>query len=306
MTNRGRARATSRRTSTPDLSAGFCAYCFDGTPSERRAGKGLSRRMCRKHREHLSRHGHPSKPSWTAAEVRPFVGLAERAIRGTLAGTPGGLGDARAVRATVRAYAGMIERAHTPDAALPRRPQERARAILGRLGAKYLETLRSARQDGPGRALRSLSPDDLAAKLAAVVVGLGLAHDADPAPADRGFLLHQIGKAVHRLAGGYHRTHVYPPEDGRRGAALVMEINRYDHSRGDALAHLGLMLCDRDLISGNHPAALESLVRANIPAGVIANWTDGRAAGSRVTKGGKRRKPYKRPEERGHRRVRLG
>ena len=303
MTRRGHAMATARRARTPDASASLCAWCFDGTPSERRAGKGLSPRMCRHHREHLARHGHAAKPSWRADEVRPFIRVAERCIRATFLSKPVGvLPSDRAVRATVNAYRCMIDRSGPPVRNLPRSPGERSRALLGRLRSKYLESV----EGGARRAtVQRIGADALAIKVAAVVVGLELAHAFDPAPADSYFLEVQIGKAVHRLAGGHHRVFAFPSVDIGRAGTLIVEVNKYDPSRGNGLAHLGRMLREKDLIIEDHRAALVTLIEDSNAANRIANWTDARAMRARVKKGGRRRPPYKRLEEQGHDRVRL-
>jgi hypothetical protein len=169
---------------------------------------------------------------------------------------------------------------------------------------KYLETLASTDQQACRGGVRRISLEDLAIKVAAVVAGLELAHAFDPAPADTRYLNVQVGKAVHRLAGGYHRTYAFPGQDAREGT-LVLESNRYDPSRGQAVRHLGQMLRERDLVMADHRAALVGLAESALPAEVIGNWTDQRGGSGASKKGGRRRRPYKRLEERGHDRIRL-
>ena len=296
------ARRVKLRAKTPDPGAPYCTACFDGTPTERRAGKGLSRRLCRRHREFLARHGHMSKPSWRASEVEPFIHLAAKFIHHAIDTHANEDEPLRiAVRGTLDSYGGMVARATVSGQELPRRPGERAKALLGRLGEKTLEVSPGG---GHGAALRPMTMDDIALKLAAVVVGLRLAHRFDPAPADEHYLTVQIGKAVHRLAGGFHREWTF--EAGPPGARLIMERHKYAHSRGRALAILGERLIERDFITGARAhEALVADAKAHIPAGTIANWTDSREMALRTTKGGRRRKPYKRLEERGHDRVRI-
>lgn len=317
--HRQRARVVKQRASTPDLSAVACGYCLDGTPTERRAGKGLSPRMCQRHSERLSRHGHPLKPSYRRAEVRPYILLAERFIRDVSSGkhvpsTRGALDPASSVLTTVRTYRSMILSAGPSRRDLPRTPAAKAKAILGRLRAKYLlppeDEARTSR-------FHRMTPDALAIKIAAVVVGIELAHRHDPAPGDARYLSVQIGKAVHRFAGGHHRAFLseptqsaYDPNDSRtwwrtEQRTVITELNKYDGSRGGSVLHLGKKFQERNLINERHAAELAALVQSNVPLCPVENWTDNRALAARPKQGGKRRKPYKPVGQRGHDRERL-
>jgi hypothetical protein len=295
-----------------------CVYCMDGTPSQRRAGKGLSPRLCSRHRERLNRNGHPLKPSWRAKEVRPYIRVAERFIREVVTGkhvppARGTLNPTSSVKATLRAYRGMVQSAGPSRRDLPRTPYAKARAILGRLRAKYLLP---PEDEGRTSNVRRIEAEELAIRLAAVVVGLELAHQYDPAPGDAHFLSVQIGKVVHRLAGGHHRTFTYEasppapnPSDPRTWyrepqPIIITELNKYDGSRGASLLQLGKMLQERNLISERHARELAARIGKCVPVCPIANWTDRRAMEARPAKGGKRRKPYKPVGERGHDRAR--
>lgn len=307
---RRRSQYTRQRAHTPDPSAPSCGYCFNGTPSERRAGKGLSPTMCRRHREHRSRHGHPAKPSWAASEIRPYVRVAERFIREVLNGQRAprnsiGADPAWAVRVTVLGYERRLVASGMDQRDRPRQRRQRAKAILARLRAKYTTP---PQDEELASRVRLISIRELAVKVAAHVVGAQLAHRFDPAPADNHYLDVQIGKVLHRLAGGHHRAWVQEraipvsndPWRSSQRQAYVLEFNKYDPSRGEALRELGHTLRDRDFISAHHASELDELSREIVGQTPIRNWTDrSRPKGRR---GGFKRKPYK--TLRGHNRTR--
>lgn len=297
-------KLTAIRRTTPDQTAMNCGWCaaFEGrsTPSQRRAGKGLSPYLCRHHADHLARHGHAVKPSWTATEYRPFSAIASAFIRKALSEPRKGAGGGSspgsnwpsaqqkaAVKAAVDSYAGLLLRAPPPSPDLPRQPKERARALLGRMKARYERRGKTARET--------------AINLLGVVVGLQLANVFDPNPARDGtFMLVQIGKRAHCMAGGWHRDWPLMDRDGKTTA--VWETHKFPHSRGRVLIELGRMLVERSLVFERAETALRQIALETIPANPVRDWQKTK----RMTpKGGKRRKPYRPPLERGASRVRL-
>src|SRR5437763_7517126 len=59
----------------------FCTIPGCGRPPEARQGNGLSPTLCRFHRAHRGRHGSPFKPSYTSAELKPFIRAAESFVK---------------------------------------------------------------------------------------------------------------------------------------------------------------------------------------------------------------------------------
>lgn len=182
-------------------------------PDDRFRGTGLNPRYCRRHEDHFERHGSYVKGSYSAGQLAPH----RRSAIWLLKARQGTARICAAVGAVQSIYAGA---GASVDAfqlrGLP--PADRARAIWA--------TLRERRVD-PLRVL-------------AEVLALQTAIRNDPQPDHRTeFRIVQLGKLVHRLAGGSHRKW---ERTTRAGMPNVIELHRYRPSRGRVLRHLGATL----------------------------------------------------------------
>lgn len=172
--------------------------------------KGLNRLYCRSHEDHHERHGSYIKRSYTAGQLGPHRTEALRALH-ALSKDPL-VKQARLGIETLYATAGAPVDAFRTRGLTP---EERARVTWARL-----------RQSG----VDPLEP--LAAWLAVVA-----AMEADRQPDHREeFRIVQLGKLVHRMAGGSHRHWQRERPDG---SIEVTALHRYPASRGNILRHLG-------------------------------------------------------------------
>lgn len=274
---------------------GMCKWCEPQArrPSQRASGTGLSPTMCRPHKEHLARHGHPLKTSYTANIARPLERIAKLWLKRALKAK-----KQHAVSAVLGMRA-LILTGKEPGALLPTNTKARAEAVLGRYYAKFCgEREQGIRTRWPKQ--RTL--DALALELAALTLCVELAQVLDPAPAsDPHFANTQAGKLLFRRAGGWLRrseredhskAELRERPDGsfQRGPAVYrVELNRFTESKGPVLAHLGCAL--RESVSGlwdAHGAELIARAKAaDIPP--IPNWTEKNAP--KPKRGG--RKPRK-------------
>jgi len=226
--------------------------------------------------EHKQRHGHPLKPSYGAAQLRPLEAFSRRWLRRAIKGKPPKRNVTNAISAARRIILGGKDHGQV----LPSAPREKAAAMFGRLYAKYCgERYEGMRTRWPAQ--RTL--DQLALEAIAIALSVELAQRLDPAPAsDPHFADVQVGKIVFRRAGGWLRR----IEEADR----VIELNRYGISRGPALGHLGRPLRQAiELLWECHCEELDTKARA-LGLLPIPNWTLARHGGRAVTKrGGKRR-----------------
>lgn len=207
----------SQRAKRPDSFASYCRII--GCPHPARAGteNGLDRRYCRRHADHYSRHGSPTKRSYPASLLKPF-------------------------RKVFQSWA----EANDDDVFL-RNAVQRIDGLYGRSGA-HIEAFRLAGLSPRERAwaawarLREASVSPLKPVEAWVTIELAIAFDPAPDLSEE-FKLVQAAKRVHRLASGSHK--VWEHEAPRRIANYFTtetrrtELHVYPHSRGRVLRHLG-------------------------------------------------------------------
>lgn len=192
---------------------GRCAVLDCTLPTDARVGRGLNRAYCRRHAEHYRRHGSYSKPSYRAAELRPYR---EAALRWLAANR-----ELLAVREAREAITTLYARGGAPEEAFRlagRPPAERASKVWARL---------RVRQVDPSVPL-------------AIWISVQLRHQDDHQPERKlRYRLVQTGKGLHRLAGGTHKRWEQYDSNGK---LRVVELHKYPASRGLILWHLGSAL----------------------------------------------------------------
>lgn len=182
-------------------------------PTTSGEGGGLNRLYCRRHEDHHARHGSYTKPSYRATELEPHRKAALRWLRENE--------DSQVVRLAIEAIKGLYRGAGAATQAhrlrgLP--PGERARVAWARLREAEVSPLKP-----------------IAAWLA-----VEMALRADPQPETKQeYKLVQAAKAVHRLASGTHKRW---ERERPGGVAVVEEMHKYPHSRGQVLRHIGKLL----------------------------------------------------------------
>lgn len=201
------------RIQSAEAAFGRCAVLDCTLPTDARAGRGLNRAYCRRHAEHYRRHGSYSKPSYRAAELRPYREAALRwleANSGLLA-----VREAREAIVTLYARGGVPEEAFR----LPGKPpSERAAKVWARLRVRRV---------------------DPAVPLA-IWMAVQLRHQDDHQPERKlRYRLVQAAKWLHRLAGGTHKRWEQYDSSGQ---LRVVELHKYPASRGLVLWHLGSAL----------------------------------------------------------------
>ena len=228
---KARKQDVASRAASAETMWSRCRIIGCGNPTTAGERKGLNRMYCRKHEDHFERHGSYTKPSYTAAQLAPY----RKAARSWLRAHEEDL----EVQLAIRAVEGLYRRAGPFVEAFRLRglsPKERSRAAWARL--------REAKVD-PRRPLEAW-------------LAVELITEADP-QAERKveFKRVQAAKLVHRMAGGSHRKWERQRPDGR---AVVQKLDKYPHSRGQVLRHLGeqvrqaaellVMPCNTQLVGG--------------------------------------------------------
>lgn len=225
----------TKRAKRPDS---FSSYCrIIGCPHPARAGtdNGLDRRYCRRHADHFSRHGSPTKRSYTAAQLKPH-------------------------RKTVRKWL----KENRQDVWL-RNAVDRVKGLYDR-SAPHVEAFRLAGMSPRDRAwaawarLKRAGIDSLKPIEAWLVIELAVACDLQPEFKPE-FKRVQAAKLVHRMASGSHK--VWESEVPRRMANYFTtevqrtELHVYPHSRGRVLRHIGSDLQEAcELLVDQHIGAL--------------------------------------------------
>lgn len=178
-----------------DQSLPHCTIFGCRRPPEALHGTGLSRTLCRYHREYRSRHGSAWKRSYTGSELKPYIVSAESYLKAHEAD----LYIAHALRGldNMLATAGPVRRVND----LPYIPlRDRTRATFARL------------RDGGVPPLRILS----------VAMGVLAAVEEDTFKPSHPYPAVQIAKALRRRGSGYHSDygngqgfHRYPRSSGQ-------------------------------------------------------------------------------------------
>lgn len=210
---RKRSEGIYRRVRDASPTFAVCVVLGCGQPTMAQESSGLNKAYCRRHVEHYRRHGSYSKPSYTAAELRPYRKAALRWLQAHR--------DLPAVREAREGVVTLYARGGSPVEVfrlVGRPPAERAGKIWARLRS------------------RQVDPDIPLAIWMAVL----LRHQDDPQP-DRKqrYRLVQAAKGVHRLAGGTHKRWEQRDQAGR---LRVTKFHKYPASRGLVLSHVGVGL----------------------------------------------------------------
>jgi hypothetical protein len=208
------ANLRSRITGPQDAYERCRAYpCSNRTTADR--GEGLNRLYCRKHVEFHGRHGSYVKRSYGAAELRPYRDQAELWLEERLSDVAVQRGISRVER-LLRSAGPPIEAFRLAG----KKPAERARAMWAQLR------------------VRGVRPHQILAAWLAVDLRL----NSDLQPDLRKEYRHvQVGKLIHRMAGGSHRRWERERPDGR---IEVTELHKHPASRGRVLRIVGGQLAE--------------------------------------------------------------
>lgn len=200
-------------------------------PPGNSSGNGLGR-YCRRHLEHLRRHGDVEKGSYKATRVAPYRKTAARWVKRNA--------DDRHVKAALSKIEAL--KAGAGQAIPPRNlrgvsPADKARSVWARLRNRKVanEAMLSS------------------------ILGVAMCHAADPQPGKREYLRVQIAKVLNRMAGGEVKrwaTHYtdprlpkekvlkwFPASEGRvlhvlgREAEVAAEILIHDRMKALLAAH---------------------------------------------------------------------
>lgn len=178
-----------------------CSIPGCGRPPEALQGTGLSRSLCRYHREFKARHGSAWKRSYTGADLKPYIAAAESYLK-THATDLYVAHALKSIEITLNS-AGPVRRVNElPYLSL----RDRARATFARL------------REGEVLPMRILS----------VAIGILAAVEEDPFKPRGHYPAVQIAKALRRRASGYHADY----GEGR-------SFHRYPRSSGQVLIAVG-------------------------------------------------------------------
>jgi hypothetical protein len=201
------------RVQRPNNIYSYCRVIGCGKPATAGTTTGLNQRFCRKHEDHVERHGSAYKGSYSAAQLAPH----RKAAREWLVAHE----EDPAVRLAVNAVADLYMRAGRRVEAFRQAglsPADRARSIWATLRDKGVH----------------------ARELVAVWLAVDAVIRSDPqAETKLEFKLVQAAKLIHRMAGGAHKRW---EREGRSGVVNVTELHKYPHSRGLVLRHIGEQL----------------------------------------------------------------
>lgn len=226
-----------QRANTPNHMYSRCRIIGCPHPTTAGTNSGLNRLYCRRHEDHFERHGSYTKASYRADYLKPYRKAAQRWLE-TNAENPVVQHASASIESLYRNAGPSIEAFRLSGL----NPEQRAHAAWARL--------RDAR-------VSPLKP--IAAWLA-----IELAIKADPQPETKPeFKLVQAAKLVHRMASGSHKRweRVRP-----NGQAVVEELHKYPHSRGQVLRHVGRQLSRAaELVAAYHLTEIQkSLSRAGV------------------------------------------
>lgn len=178
-------------------------------PPGNASNNGLGR-YCRKHLEHLRRHGDPLKPSYTAAQVAPYRAAAEAWIAANS-------GD-RWVKHALGKIGGLMRNA--------------GRSVEVR-DLRGLSTAQKAGATWARMRDRDVSPTNILA----AVLGIAMTHEADHQKGKKEFRQVQIGKALNRMAGGQIKR--WPTHSTDPGLRKERVLRWFPASEGLVLRLLG-------------------------------------------------------------------
>lgn len=218
------------RASTPDARYGYCGAI--GCPYPARAGTsdGLGHQYCRRHYDHLQRHGSAFKPSYKATDLNPY----RQAALLWLLDHEGEFW----VKDAVGKLQGFYRRAGPHIEAFRLRgipPRDRANAHWARLRKHEVDPR----------------------LVMAVWLAVEMTLKEDPQPDLRPeYKRVQAAKVVHRMASGTHKRW----EQGPSGRPE--ELHVYPRPRGRVLRHIGQDLQTAcELLSDHHLEAIQEFKR---------------------------------------------
>lgn len=195
----------------------YCRILGCGQLARAGTQDGLDERYCRRHYDHLQRHGDPIRSSYTAAQLRPH----RLKAHAWLTDHAEDQWVVNAAQRVMRLYAD----AGRPVEAFRLRglnPRQRAWAAWARL--------------------REAGVDPLKPVEAWLTVELAIAADPDPNN-KREFRQVQAAKLVHRMASGTHKTWsplvIQDPNNPFLKVSVPRELHVYPRSRGRVLRHIG-------------------------------------------------------------------
>lgn len=169
-----------------DEALAFCPIPGCGRRPQARQGKGLSLVWCRYHIQRRNRHGHLTKGTYSAADLRPYRRAAESYLKPRL-------GTDFWIAAAIKALGGLLDNAGPNERVvdvLTMPPKDKARAAFARMRSQGVSPIR-------------LLINDLA-------VSMAVGEDPiQPIGEPDDYRLTQIGKAALRMASGHHA--VYSP-----------------------------------------------------------------------------------------------
>lgn len=232
-----------------------CSIPGCGRPPEALQGTGLSRTLCRYHREFKARHGSAWKRSYSGADLKPYTAAAESYLKANATDTY----VAHALRsiASLLASAGPVRRVNDLPGLSVR---DRVRATLARL------------REGEVPAMRIL----------AVTTGVLAAVEEDPFKPGGVYPKVQIAKALRRRASGYHAHY------GNAGS-----FHRYPRSSGQVLVAVGAeMVKAAEFVEEYHLASVLDLKRSRY--GTLPQPTEP-ASAPRSRYGDRKVKPVSQP-----------
>jgi hypothetical protein len=217
-----RYKVRARVASPGDNLPARCSIIGCGRPTQRASGKGLSALLCRSHQAHDARHGSPWHPSYSAAELRPY-------LKATAGWLKAHWADAW-VTHDVSAVAALLAasgRAVPSTSLRGRSPKERARIAMARLRDAGIE---------PSR-------------IVAIALAVHACEREDPVrPRTREFRQVQIAKVLHRISKpDFRHQYEWPLPGGERG---IVTVAAHARSTGQVLRHLGKAIeeaCDHVL-----------------------------------------------------------
>lgn len=190
-----------------------CAFIWCPHPTTASAGSGLNHLYCKSHEDHRERHGSHLKRSYSGPHLAPYRAEARKTLQDNA--TDPTVKRARRGIEVLYASAGATVEAFRLRGLSP---QDRARATWARLRQSEVDPVEA-----------------LAAWLAVKAI---IRDDIQPDSRNE-FRIVQVGKLIHRLAGGSHRRWV---RERSGGQIEVIEMHRHPASRGRVLRYVGEQL----------------------------------------------------------------
>jgi hypothetical protein len=187
-----------------------CVIPNCGRPTMRSAGVGLAEMHCKYHVAYRARHGSYWCPTYTAADLKPYLKSAAEYIKRNRAET--------FIAHTILGLQALLDGAGRAEPAQDikhRSAAHRARVALARLREAHV------------------APERLLAIHMAVSA---LIEDDAGSHRVKEFRIVQVAKAVHRLASGTHKQWAWPLPDGRM---YPIPFHAYPKSSGRVLRIIG-------------------------------------------------------------------